>query len=247
MICTPETTEEAKYACPPEQFEQHLRYLVKSEHKPVSLAEIEAHLLNGKSLPDNAVAITIDDGFKDNYTQAFPLLRKHKIPATIFLTTGVMNGTNQWMAGRNFPERDMLSWQEINEMNSQNISFGAHTISHPKLPELDNQSAEQEIMESKLAVEQNLGQACQHFAYPYGLFNDSTCEIVKQAGFTLACSTRSGFNNIKRDPYILHRIEVYGTDPVWKLKQKMTFGINNASRLYPIKYYSQQLARKVGR
>ncbi|MEZ0148377.1 MAG: polysaccharide deacetylase family protein [Candidatus Reddybacter sp.] len=246
MICSPGTKEEAKYACPPAQFERHLRFIKESVHTPVSLAEIEAHLLGEKNLPDNAVAITIDDGFKDNYTEAFPLLGKYNIPATIFLTSGVMGGTNEWMVGRDFPKREMLNWQQVQEMSRCNINFGAHTVSHPKLTELSYEIAEQEIIQSKNAIEENLGKACHHFAYPYGLLNDRTFEIVKQSGFTLACSTRSGFNNLERDPYALHRIEVYGTDPVWKLKQKMTFGMNDASRSYPFKYYSKQLLKKTG-
>lgn len=246
MISSPKTTEEVKYACPPEQFEQHLRYIKDSHHTPVSLAEVEAYLFSGKSLPDNAVVITLDDGFEDNYTQAFPLLQQYNMPATIFLVSGVIGGVNEWMSGRNFSERRMLNWQQIEEMNRHNISFGAHTVSHPKLSELSDLLAAEEISQSKQQIEENLGHACDHFAYPYGLFNDKTCEIVKQSGFKLACSTRSGFNNQERDPFTLHRIEVYGNDPVWKLKQKMTFGMNDAFWLFPLKYYSKRILDRVG-
>ena len=246
IIDAPQTQAEAKYACPPELFEQHLQYLKNSIHTPVSLTEIEEHILTGKMLPNNPVAITIDDGFEDNYTQAFPLLQKHCIPATIFLASGVIGGTNDWMKERGFSDRKMLNWEQIREMSDHQISFGAHTVTHPKLAELNNPSAEQEILQSKIAIEENLGQPCKHFAYPYGLFNDNTPEIVKQCGFTLACSTRSGFNNSERAPYILHRIEVYGTDPVWKLRQKMTFGMNDASRSFPFTYYSKQLLKRIG-
>lgn len=246
MIQQPGTVAESKYACPPEQFEQHLHYIKNSHHTVVSLDDIEQHLLSDSDLPDNAVAITLDDGFEDNYTQAFPLLQKHALPASIFLATGVMGGSNKWMQGRDFPKRAMLNWGQIEEMSRYQISFGAHTVSHAKLSELDNSAAAEEIILSKQQIEEQLGQACSHFAYPYGLFSEQTPEIVKNVGFTLACSTRSGFNNSERDPYLLHRIEVYGTDPVWKLKQKMTFGMNDAARLFPLKYYSKQALHKVG-
>ena len=140
MVCSPKTVEEAKYACPPELFEQHLRYLKSSHHMPVSLSEVEACLMSGKALPDNAVVITLDDGFEDNYTQAFPLLQQYGIPATIFLASGVVGGKNEWMTGRDFPERKMLNWQQIEEMNRHKISFGAHTVSHPKLSELNDEN-----------------------------------------------------------------------------------------------------------
>ena len=246
MISSPKTAEEARYACPPAQFEQHLRYLKSSSHTPVSLDQIEAHLLSGSDLPDNAVAITLDDGFEDNYTNAYPLLKKYNIPATIFLTSGLMGGTNQWMCERGFPERKMLGWQQIEEMDRGKIDFGAHTVSHPKLSELGIEACTKEILQSKQTIEERLGQPCHHFAYPYGLFTEATARVVEHTGFKLACSTRSGFNNSERDPFILHRIEVYGTDPVWKLKQKMTYGLNDASLLFPLKYYSTRVLQKIG-
>ena len=246
MISDPITSQEAKYACPPKTFEQHLHYLKQSKHVPLSLKEIEEHLLLGTSLPENAVAITLDDGFEDNYTNAYPLLKKYQIPATIFLTSGLMGGTNQWMNKRDFPERKMLNWQQITEMSRDNISFGAHTVSHPKLSELDAEASTKEVIQSKQTIEEQLGKPCHHFAYPYGLFTKQTSKIVDDAGFTLACSTRSGFNNRERNPFVLHRIEVYGTDPVWKLKQKMTYGLNDASLFFPLKYYATRALQKIG-
>ncbi|MEZ0174978.1 MAG: polysaccharide deacetylase family protein [Candidatus Reddybacter sp.] len=246
MIQQPSTTAEARYACPPEQFEKHLRYIKRSQHAVVSLYEIEQHLLCGTTLPNNAVAITLDDGFEDNYTQAFPLLQKYGMPASVFLATGVMGATNKWTQGRDFPQRAMLKWRQIEEMSRFQINFGAHTVSHAKLSELDSTAAAEEIGQSKQQIEDQLGKPCSHFAYPYGLFTEQTPGIVKDAGFKLACSTRSGFNNKETNPFTLNRTEVYGTDSVWKLKQKMTFGINDASRFFPLMYYSKRMLAKIG-
>jgi peptidoglycan/xylan/chitin deacetylase (PgdA/CDA1 family) len=241
MISEPETAEEIKYACPPEVFNKHMQQLKLNGFNPISLEQIEQHLLFNKDLPEKAVAITLDDGFEDNYTHALPILAKHKIPATIFLTSGCIESTNLWMTQRGFPERKMLSWQQILEMDQNNISFGAHTVNHVKLPELDTESATHEISASKKEIEDKLGKICKHFAYPYGLFNSENRDSVAAAGFKLACSTRSGFNSADRDPFVLHRIEVYGNDPWWKLKQKMIFGTNDASLFFPAKYYMGRL------
>ncbi len=246
MIQQPSTSAEARYACPPQQFEKHLRYIEHSHHTVVSLNEIERHLLNGTTLPDNAVAITLDDGFEDNYTQAFPMLQKYGMPASIFLATGTMGATNQWAQGRDFPERTMLNWRQIKEMSRFQISFGAHTVNHAKLTELDSSIATEEISVSKRHIEEQLSKPCSHFAYPYGLFTEQTPEIVKDTGFTLACSTRSGFNNSTTHPFVLNRTEVYGTDTVWRLKQKINFGINNPSRLLPLMYYSKRILAQIG-
>jgi len=245
MISEPKTAKEVKYACPPEVFDKHMKQLKLNGFNPVSLEQIEQHLLFNKDLPENAIAITLDDGFADNYTHAFPILAKHQVPATIFLTTGCLGGSNHWMTQEGFPARKMLDWQQIQEMDQYNVTFGAHTVSHPKLPELDINSASNEIINPKKIIEDHLGKPCKHFAYPYGLFNLENRDKVESSGYTLACSTRSGFNNIHRDPFILHRIEVYGNDPWWKLKQKMAFGINDASLLFPIKYYTNRLVNRL--
>jgi peptidoglycan/xylan/chitin deacetylase (PgdA/CDA1 family) len=246
MVSNPATPAETKYACPPKLFEQQMASLRKNGFNPVSLAAIDQHLRAGAFLPDNAVAITLDDGFEDNYQHAFPILSKHRIPATIFLATGHLGATNRWMDKTNFSQRPMLSWEQIKLMDQDGgIDFGAHTVNHPHLPELEMDVARQEIMLSKQAIEQNLGKPCNHFAYPYGQFTTNHRDLVEEAGFSIACSTRSGFNDSQRDPYVLHRIEVYGDDSCWKLKQKMTFGMNDASLLFPLKYYYSRLIDRV--
>ena len=246
MISEPKTAAEIKYACPPKQFEQHLKMLLSSGFKPVSMKAVQEYYIQQTPLPDKAFLITLDDGFEDNYSNAFPILKHLQIPAIIYLATGLVGKTNQWMSAPTFSERKMLSWEQIKEMASQGINFGSHTVSHPKLTELDDGSVSKELAESKQLIEEQLGMECSHFAYPYGLLTEKTRELVKKAGFKTACSTRSGFNNAERDPLILHRIEVYGDDSKWKLKQKIKFGMNEASWLFPLKYYSSRLLSRLG-
>ena len=81
----------------------------------------------------------------------------------------------------------------------------------------------------------------EYFAYPYGLSTERDRNLVKGAGYALACSARSGFNRRETDPLFLRRIDVYGTDPVWKVAQKMNFGINDASLFTPARYYWRRL------
>ncbi|MGY6274695.1 polysaccharide deacetylase family protein [Methylomonas sp. MgM2] len=244
MISTPESDKEIKYACPPELFEKHMAHLRLKKFNIVSLKTIEDYFVLGKSIPQKTIAITLDDGFEDNYTNAYPILTKYNIPATIFLTTGHIGSTNIWMESRGFPSRKLLSWTQIKEMSRNNITFGAHTVNHPKLPDLTDDIACQEITASKTTIEQQLGKECNYFAYPFGLFTDENRKQVEMAGFKLACSTRSGFNTPKRDPYLLHRIEVYGNDSRWRLKQKITFGMNDSSHFYPVKYYTSRLIER---
>ena len=244
MVCEPKTQVEKKYACPPDLFKKHMRFLKSNGFTPISLKQIDDYLHGETEIPENSVVVTLDDGFQDNYTNAFPIIQQYDIPATIFLATGTLSGKNSWMSAPDFTEKPMLEWTQVREMNASGINFGAHTVRHPRLSELDKDAALIEITDSKKAIEDGLGKSCDYFAYPYGLFNNETPQLVQQAGFKLACSTRSGFNTTARDPFLLHRIEVYGNDPVWKLKQKMCFGTNDASLLFPLTYYKNRLVAR---
>ena len=246
MVSEPKTAAEVKYACPPKQFEQHLQMLLNEGFKPVSIDAVENYYTHQTRLPDKAFLISLDDGFEDNYSNAFPILQRYNIPAVIYLATGLLGKTNQWMNVPTFSVRNMLSWTQIQDMAKQGIDFGSHTVTHPKLTELDDDSVSKELIQSKQLIEAQLGAECRHFAYPYGLMTEKTRELVRQAGFKTACSTRSGFNNAERDPFMLHRIEVYGNDSTWKLKQKVRFGINDASLFFPLKYYSARLLARLG-
>jgi peptidoglycan/xylan/chitin deacetylase (PgdA/CDA1 family) len=246
MISEPKTAAEVKYACPPKRFEQHLKMLLSIGFKPVSINAIEDYYIHQTPLPDKAFLVTLDDGFEDNYSNAFPIFKRYLIPAVIYLATGLIGKTNQWMSTPIFSERKMLSWTQIKDMAGEGITFGSHTVSHPKLTELDDESVSKELIQSKKIIEDQLDLECSHFAYPYGLLNERTSELVKKVGFKTACTTRSGFNNAERDPLMLHRIEVYGDDSTWKLKQKIRFGMNDASWLFPLKYYSARLLARLG-
>jgi len=240
IVAEPLSAPEVKYACPPQQFERHMRFL-RARHPVVALDEVESWLTGGGALPPGAVAVTFDDGTSDLYHNAFPVLRRYGIPATIFLTTGALGASNRWAEDGGLPRREMLSWDQVEQMSRFGISFGAHTVSHPRLNLAGAERAQQEIEGSRDAVQARLSRRAAHFAYPYGACDAGIRSLVQQAGFSLACSVQSGFNTRGADPLLLRRIEVYGGDRVWNLSQKMTFGMNDSSRLFPLKYYGQRL------
>ncbi len=178
-------------------FERQMSYL-KKNFNVVSLDDmVDRYKQNTKSEKDT-VAITFDDGFKDNYTDAYPILKKYNIPATIFIVTGYID--------RNYG----LSKDEIITMQKDNITFGAHTMTHRVLLELDKRDAFLEINDSKSVLEKILNEKVKYFAYPYGKkgrdFTDKSMQIVKEAGYNAAFSTENGYINSKNNLFALNRI-----------------------------------------
>ena len=245
MVDIPRSREEQKLAISPLRFAAHMRALHARGYRFVSLTQIQDYLDANREMPAAAVAVTLDDGFADNYMRALPILVRYEVPATVFLVVNCIGGDNRWMRERDYPVRRMLDWGQIREMQDAGICFGSHTLTHPRLSALDRRAARAEIQGSKQALEDRLGAAVDHFAYPYGDWSGETVELVREAGHTLACSTRSGFNRPEADPLLLRRIEVYGTDPVWKLLQKLRFGTNEAGVLEPARYYWRRASERL--
>jgi peptidoglycan/xylan/chitin deacetylase (PgdA/CDA1 family) len=247
ILDTPRAEREAKYCCLPERFAEQMAWIAEARH-PVSLDTLLAGL-NGKvKLPDNAVAVTFDDGFASTFENAMPVLTRYRIQATMFMVANRIGGNNDWMHGRGMPQRALMDAEQIREMHAADITIGSHTLTHPKLPECVPDEMSREIADSKARLEDILSHPVQHFAYPYGLYNNTVRRIVEQSGYLSACSTRSGFNNKETDRYELRRIEVFGSDRLWNLKQKLKFGTNDASWTLPAKYYLRRtLSRLSGK
>ena len=246
MISEPASPLEQRFACPPERFATHLRALRRHGYSPVSLSQVRDYISGSSTLPEKAVAVTLDDGYADNHSEAWPILVEHGFPATVFVTVGTVSDQNSWMLPDGYPARQMLNWSQIQEMHMAGIQIGSHTMTHPRLSTLGRDATRIELIEAKKTLEDRLGAQVDTFAYPYGDWSEQTLEIVREAGHSLACSIRPGFNRPGVDPLLLRRIEVYGTDPAWKVLQKMHYGSNRAGMLEPLKYYWRRAAGRLG-
>ncbi len=243
-IDTPMSREEHRFCAPPAEFMRQMTWLNAAGYCPVTLDAVLGHVNGTCPVPENAVHITFDDGFVGVFDHAFPVLKKLQIPATLFALPATI--TNEWMWRRGFPRRALLSGAQLRMLADEGLTIGSHTRTHPRLPEISPHDAQTEITTSKAELETLLGREVAHFAYPYGLFNDQIRDLVAAAGYRSACSTRSGFNRPGSDPFLLRRIDIFGTDQLWQFKQKLRFGTNDASWLRPLAYYGQRLAARLG-
>lgn len=238
--------QEAKYCCPPDRFEAQMRYLRESGQNLLSLDQIATAIQGRSAWPATGVGVTFDDGFRDTFRQALPVLTRYNIPATMFLLADRIGAHNHWMTPRGFPERELMSESEMLEMQAAGVCIGSHTCSHPRLPQLDEANCMAEIKVSREKLQALTGSAVNHFAYPFGLYDDKALTAVAAAGYLTACSTRSGFNGEGIEPYLLRRTEIYGKDTLWQFKQKLKFGANDISYTYPIRYYAGRMLSRFG-
>lgn len=178
----------------PEVFERQMEFLKSHNYRVLPLSEIVERTKRGERLPTNTVAITFDDGYLDNFTYAFPVLKKMEFPATIFMITDNI-GRENW-----------LSEEDLRILADSGVTIGSHTLSHAFLPPLAAAEADKEISESKTKLEAVLGRPVTLFSYPAGGVTKEVEEMVIAAGYEGAVTTN--YKSTGRDPYWLQRVKV---------------------------------------
>ncbi len=177
-------------------FERQMRLLREKRYRVVSFEEA-AGMIAAREKPGRTVAVTFDDGYENNYTYAFPILSKYRIPATVFLIYSKV-GTPGY-----------LSWDEIMEMQASGlVTFGSHTLSHRPLTEMDDAGRVREIVESKKLLEEKLGRSVQSFSYPVGNYDATTRREVSEAGYTAAAATNPGKKAPDDDRFLIKRLRI---------------------------------------
>lgn len=258
------------------EFEEQIVYL-REKYEVMSLPELIERIRSEKALPKRGAVITFDDGYRNTYTYAYPILRKYNTPATVFLTTGYIGTDNlfwwdkvaQIVKNATFTKLELeevgeysvvilnqrlkatrqiikclkvlpeetrnqllqrmeafatdplvalneaatLSWDQIEEMSHHNITFGAHTVTHPILTKISSEQANYEIYQSKKDIEEHLNKPVNLFCYPNGErgdFNEETKQLLRHSGFDSAVSLIPGMNTTRTDLYELRRFSATG-------------------------------------
>jgi peptidoglycan/xylan/chitin deacetylase (PgdA/CDA1 family) len=178
-----------------DQFEEHIAELTSGKYAVLPLPEIVSALLQGRALPDRTVAITIDDAFLSVYTEAWPRLRKARLPFTLFVATEPVT--------QGLP--DFMSWDHIREMRDGGVTIAAHTHSHLHMVEASHATNRTEIETSNRLFEKELGAVPKLFAYPFGEASLAIMDLVRKAGYTVAFGQHSGAMNASRPHFYLPR------------------------------------------
>lgn len=242
---------------PPNLFGIHLQILKEEGFRVVDLHTAVSLLLSPTSpaatadlptpltaQPARIAVITFDDGFQDFLTAAWPLLQKSGFSATVFLPTNFIGDER-----RSFKGRSCLTWDEVWTLRRAGVSFGSHTVNHPKLWKLDQSTLHHELRDSRNAIEDELGESVDAFAHPYAFPSiDSTYvsrfrEALVQFGYSFGVTTSLGCVGRGDDQLTLKRVPVNGADSPALFRAKV---LGAYDWLYQPQLISKCMKRMIG-
>ncbi len=209
----------------PAAFAGQMHYLRDHGFEAMGIEQVIAQLESGKDSGRKGVAITFDDGYRDFYTHAFPVLAECSFTATVYLPTAYIGHSPAQFKGM-----DCLTWEEVRELQRMGIEFGSHTVTHPKLVSCNPAELESELRDSKLTIEDELGIPIPSFSYPYAFpetssdFKFRLRALLEECGYRNGVSTILGTMQNLDDRYFLKRLPVSSGDDVALFRAKLEGG-----------------------
>ncbi len=188
-------------AISPSDFEAQMQFLDKQGYHTISPDELYNALTGEGDLPANPVLITFDDGYLDNYTNAYPILKAHNMKATIFVVPGYTNVNKSY-----------LTWDQMLEMEQNGITIESHTMNHKPLEGLSDDQIRAELMDSKQRLEDRLGHPVEYIAYPTGTYNLHIASIAKEVGYRAAFTIKYGNVDMGSNVFALERVPIFRTE-----------------------------------
>jgi len=201
-----------------------MAYLDRFGYKVLSMDQVLEHLRGKRPIPPRAVALTFDDGYENFYEYAWPVLQKHRFPAMVYLIAEMLGKPSYWFEsdGRDTPP--LMSPERIRLLRAEGVDFGSHSASHAKLATLETPAIHDEVTRSKAILEDVLGEAVNHFCYPFGSHDRRAVDAVAEAGYTCATTCVRAPASKADDPLTLPRKAIsYGDNLVgyfWRLHMK---------------------------
>jgi len=188
-------------SAPPARFEEHLRYLREAGYVSITLRDLALALQTGYPLPQKPVIITLDDGYRDAFTSAFPLLKQYGFTATFFILTGLVDEAH--------PE--YLTWEQVIEMDAAGMDIEAHGYTHVDLRGKSADYLIWQILGAKEAIEARTHKAVRFFCYPAGGHDEQVARILHSAHYWGAVTSVYGVQQCSEHMFELQRIRVRGT------------------------------------
>lgn len=185
----------------PAQFEEQMAYLKAEGYNSITPDQLAANLKDGRELPEKPLLITFDDGYADNYANAYPILKKYGFSATIFVVTDFLD---------RYP--NYITWAQAKEMSQNGMTIASHTMQHKSLTELTDEEIRQELKGSAAALNYHLGEKKQYIAYPTGTHNLHLAALVRECGYEAGFTVKYGNVDRASNVYALERVPVFRTE-----------------------------------
>lgn len=189
----------------PGAFARQMWLLKALGYTGLSMRDLEPYLTGKKQ--GKVVGITFDDGYQNNLHNALPALKKRGFTATCYAVSSMIGGTNSWDLGL-VAEKALMTRSDWRAWLNAGMDVGSHTRTHADLNAVDVAEAKNQIEDSKLELETQLGVEVRHFCYPYGRFSPEHRQMAKHAGYNTATTTHRGRVHAGDDPMALDRVMV---------------------------------------
>ena len=207
-----------QYNVPPDEFAAQLDYLRAEGYTTITLQDF-MRVVHGKGqLPAKPIVLTFDDGYADNYSVMFPLLKAHDMKAVVYVITNMLG------------QKNYLTLEQLKDMQRYGIEIGSHTADHLPLTDLDRNTQLRQIRESKIFLEWSGLATIYSLSYPNGVFNADIEEILREENFLTAVTGEAGLNTLATNPYELYRVNI----------RKPRFGLTEFKfRLWKAKFFAK--------
>jgi peptidoglycan/xylan/chitin deacetylase (PgdA/CDA1 family) len=208
----------SQLAVTPAAFEAQMDYLARNGYHVIPLERLAGHLERGEEIPRKSVVLTIDDGYRSTYEVAFPVLRKHGFPATVFLYSDFVGAP------------DALTWPQMKEMEASGlVNIQPHSKTHANLTlrlagETDAKYRDRlraEVDTPIRLIQDRLAVPSLSYAFPYGDVNEAVVDLLKRQGVRVGVTVTPGGNAFFAYPYMLRRSMVFGGDSIDVFKSKL--------------------------
>ena len=193
-------------------FHRQLRMLERWGFTSITFEDYRLALDEGIELPRRPVIITFDDGYRETYDLAFPVLKEFGMRAVVFVLGDRTMTANDWDIPLGLPQSPLMSDSQILEMHAAGFEIGSHSMTHPHLVRLSREEAWDQVSRSRMRLEIMLNSPVTTFAYPYGELNDLVKSLVTEAGYRFACASWSGPPVALADHYEIRRALMVAND-----------------------------------
>ena len=184
------------YNVKPDDFAAQLDFLQSEGYTTITLQDF-MRVVHGKgSLPDKPIILTFDDGYADNYSEMFPILKAHGMTAVVYVITNQIG------------QKNYLKLDELKEMQHYGIEIGSHTSDHLDLTTLDAHTQRRQLKESKTFLEWSGLDTIYSLSYPNGAFNADLEELLREENYLTAVTGEAGLNTLETNPYELYRVHI---------------------------------------